>query len=151
MTTDGNILQQIDPETLDPIEIFTYQASDLKIVDNGQSAAHPARAADGSLSNYVLDTTAGPPVYRVFGLSAADGTAKILANITDAPSAYLHSVFDTENFVVLFVWQADLIRPGKTILSSLGPWDPNRKTLFYVIDRLEGGVVAKYVSEDAFF
>lgn len=151
MTTDANLLQQLDPVTLEPIEIFTYQASNLLLNDTGRSAAHPVHGADGSLYNYVLDTSAKPPVYRVFGLEAPHGQARILANISDAPPAYIHSLFSTENHIILVIWQADLATPGKTVLTSLGPWDPKRHTLFYVIDRVKGGVVAKYVSDDAFF
>lgn len=151
VTTDGNALQQIDPISLEPIEIFTYQASNLLLNDSGRSAAHPAHASDGSLYNYVLDTSAKPPVYRIFGIEPPNGQARILANITDAPPAYLHSIFSTENHIILIVWQADLARPGKTVLSSLGPWNPNRKTLFYVVDRYKGGVVSKYEADEAFF
>ena len=151
MTTDANLLQQLDPVTLEPIEIFTYQASNPLLNDTGRSAAHPVHGANGSLYNYVLDTSVKPPIYRVFGLEPPSGQARILANITDAPPAYLHSVFSTENHIILIVWQADLVTPGKTVLTSLGPWDPKRNTLFYVIDRIKGGVVSKYASDEAFF
>ena len=150
MTTDGNDLQQIDPVSLEPIELFTYQASDSLLKDQGQSAAHGV-FANGSIYNYVLDLSGNPPVYRVFGLQSGTGNATILANITDAPPAYVHSLFSTEKHLILIVWQADLIRPGKTIMSSLGPWDPDRKTIFYVIDRLNGGVQSRYISKEAFF
>lgn len=151
MTTDANLLQQLDPVTLEPIEVFTYQASNLLLNDSSRSAAHPVHGADGSLYNYVLDTSAKPPVYRVFQIEPLKGQARILANITDAPPAYLHSVFSTPNHIILIVWQADLTVRGKTILTSLGPWNPERKSLFYVIDRVKGGVVSKYVSNEAFF
>ena len=151
MTTDANLLQQLDPVTLEPIEVFTYQASNLLLNDSDRSAAHPARGADGSLYNYVLDTSAQPPVYRIFGIEPPNGQTRILANITDAPPAYLHSIFSTLNHIILIVWQADLARPGKTVLTSLGPWNPKRTTLFYVIDRVNGGVVSKYMANEAFF
>ncbi|MCJ1478615.1 hypothetical protein MMC13_007296 [Lambiella insularis] len=150
-TTDGNFLQQIDPISLEPIEIFTYQASNLLLNDSGRSAAHPAHASDGSLYNYVLDTSTKPPVYRIFGIEPPNSQARILANITDAPPAYLHSVFNTLDHIILIVWQADLAHPGKTVLTSLGPWDPKRKTLFYVVDRHGGGIVSKYEAEETFF
>lgn len=134
VTTDANALQQIDPVTLEPIELFSYQASNSLLNDTGRSAAHPVHGSDGSIFNYLLDLSTQPPTYRVFGVLPPTGETKILANITDAPPAYLHSVFGTEKYIVLIVWQADLTHQGKTLLSSIGPWDPERKTLFYVID-----------------
>lgn len=151
VTTDGNRLQQIDPVTLEPIELLKYQASDPELKVDGRSCAHPSHGSDGSLYNYLLDLEAQPPAYHVFGINAPDGKATILANVTDAPPAYIHSLFGTEKHLVLIVWQADLTKQGKTIVDSLGDWDPERKSLFYVIDKKNGGVVAKYESEDAFF
>lgn len=150
-TTDGNYLQQIDPVTLEPIEISTYQAANPLLKNAGRSAAHPAFGSDGSIYNYVLDLVTKPPVYRVFGVSPENGAGTILANITDAPPAYLHSLFSTESHLLLVVWQADIGKKAATLLGSLLPWDLERKTLFYVISKTGGGVISKYASPDAFF
>ena len=150
-TTDGNYLQQIDPVTLDPIEISTYQAANPLLKTAGRSAAHPAFGSDGSIYNYVLDLETQPPVYRVFGVSPENGAGTILANITDAPPAYLHSLFGTEEHLILVIWQADIGKKANTLLGSLLPWDPERKTLFYVISKTGEGVISKYASPDAFF
>ncbi|KAF5008938.1 hypothetical protein FDECE_4801 [Fusarium decemcellulare] len=151
VTTDANTLQQIDPVTLEPIELFTYQASNPLLKNDGRTAAHPYLTKDGFIYNYLLDMSAKPPVYRIFGIQPPSGEATIVANITDAPPAYIHSLFGTEHHLILIVWQADLVKPGKTLMESIGPWRPERKTLFYVIDRVKGGVVSKYESEEAFF
>ncbi|KAL7915562.1 carotenoid oxygenase [Trichoderma velutinum] len=150
-TTDANRLQQFDPVTLEAIELFTYQASNPLLSDSGHTCAHPAMTEDGTIYNYLLDTSTTPPVYRVFGVMSPGGETKIIANITDAPPAYIHSMFRSEQHVILIIWQADFTKAGKTLLSSMGPWNPERKTLFYVIDPVKGGVVSKYESEDAFF
>jgi torulene dioxygenase len=149
-TTDGNALQQIDPVTLEPIELFDYAAYDPLLVSGGRSATHPVTAFGDALYNYVLDTKAEPPVYRVFGIDS-DSRSTILANITDAPPAYIHALFGDDKHIVLIVWQADLVKPARSILGAIGPWNPERKALFYVIDRVKGGVVSKYVAPDAFF
>ncbi|KAM0189149.1 hypothetical protein ACHAPI_010168 [Fusarium lateritium] len=150
-TTDSNKMQQIDPDTLEPIELFTYEASNPLLKSSGFSAAHPAVTNDGAVFNYVLDLGQEKPVYRVFGIYPPEGKTKIVANITDAPPAYIHSLFHTEKHVILVVWQADFTKKATNILDSIGEWDSDRKTLFYVIDPVKGGVVAKYESEDAFF
>jgi torulene dioxygenase len=151
MTTDANKLHQLDPVTLEPIELFTYQASSPLLVNSGRSAAHPIVGEDGTIFNYVLDLEQEPPTYHVFRISPPEGETKIMASITDAPPAYIHSMFGTEKHIILIVWQADLTQQGKTVLSSIGPWNPNRKALFYVVDRENGGLVGKYESPDTFF
>ncbi|CAI6094726.1 unnamed protein product [Clonostachys chloroleuca] len=150
-TTDANGLQQIDPDTLEPTEIFTYQASHALLVNGSQSAAHPVHTADGSLYKYVLDLSSSPPIYRVFGIHPASGETQLLANITDTPPAYIHSLFGTEKHIVLIIWQADFTQEANNIVDSIGPWDPERRALFYVINRANGGIVGKYEAPDAFF
>ena len=149
-TTDGNKLQQIDPVTLEPIEIFTYQAANEKLNDTSFSGSHPAWDSDGSIYNYVLSKTSTPE-YTVFGLNHTNGHGSILATIADAPPAYIHSIFGTENYVILIIWQADIGIKANTIVGSLLPWNPHRKTLFYVVDKKNGGVISKYTSNEAFF
>lgn len=170
-TTDANSLQQIDPVTLDPIELFNYQAESLELGEGGQSAAHPAHTSTGELYNYVLNGTSIPPEYKVFRISNK-GVVNILARITDAPAAYIHSVFDTENYIILIVWQADIGTPAAptyNLLDTLKPWDSHRETIYCmsplspfpspiksltreldVVDKAKGGVVAKYTSETFF-
>lgn len=120
-TTDSNKLQQIDPDTLEPIELFTYEASDPLLKSSGQSAAHPAVTQVGTVFTYVLELGQELPVYRVFGIYPPEGETKIIANITDAPPAYIHSLFHTDKHIVLVVWQADFNKRATSILDSIGP------------------------------
>ncbi|PSN72943.1 RPE65-domain-containing protein, partial [Corynespora cassiicola Philippines] len=105
----------------------------------------------GQLYNYYLNTEAEPPIYSVFAIEGGKG--RILANITDAPPAYIHSVFSTESFVVLIVWQCDIgptDKPTYNLIDAIMPWDPEREALFYVIRKDDGEVVARYTAP-AFF
>ncbi|KAH7130173.1 carotenoid oxygenase [Dendryphion nanum] len=149
-TTDANELQQFDPVTLEPIELFTYQSTNSAL-SSRFSSAHPSIGAKGEVYNYVLDLEGEVPTYQVFGVFEG-GEGRILANITDAPPAYLHSVFGTENYIILIVWQADFGNNGEAtnILDNMKPWDPSRPALFYVISKEEGGVVAKYTAPPFF-
>ncbi|CAG7565933.1 unnamed protein product [Fusarium equiseti] len=150
-TTDSNKMQQINPDTLESIELFTYEASNSLLKSSGQSADHPAVTHDGAVFNYVLELGQGTPVYRVFGIYPPEGETKVIANINDAPPAYIHSLFHTEKHIISVVWQADFVKRATNIVESIGAWDPDSKTLFYIVDPAKGGVVAKYESEDAFF
>ncbi|KZT39002.1 hypothetical protein SISSUDRAFT_1020819 [Sistotremastrum suecicum HHB10207 ss-3] len=147
MLTDVNVAQVVDPETLEPQALFSYANlhPDLK---GPLSASHSCR--DGNdWYNYNLDIGVGV-TYRVFRYDNT-GRAEILASITDAPPAHIHSLFLTEHFVVLAVWQCDLALNGLAVLwhrnmfDALKPWDENRKTIFYVVSRW-GGLVAKFTS-----
>lgn len=150
-TTDANDLQQIDPVTLEPIELFNYNATNSGLGSRFTSA-HPAVGHKGEIYNYMLHMDGeNGPYYQVFGVYD-DGKGRVLANITDAPPAYLHSLFSTENYVILIVWQADY--GGKerplNVLDFIQPWNPDRPALFYVISKENGGVIAKYTAPPFF-
>jgi torulene dioxygenase len=53
--------------------------------------------------------------------------------------------------VILTIWQADQTKKAKNVLDSIGDWDPERMSYFYVIDKVNGGVLARHVSEIPFF
>ena len=85
------------------------------------------------------------------------GRTDILATITDAPGAYLHSSLITENYFILCVWGGQYSWGGakvvweKNILDAIAPFNSSKKAMWYIIDRKHGkGVVAKYEC-DPFF
>lgn len=107
--------------------------------------------------------------YKIFKIDST-GKASILAEISDAPAAYLHTVFLTQRFfgeypcfrsssqsqfvsyLVLAVWQCDYKYGGLPVMingalsvNTFSPWSPERKTLFFVVDRKKGGVVGRSV------
>jgi torulene dioxygenase len=81
----------------------------------------------------MLNTEVTPPEYNVFEINSS-GKGNILATITDAPAAYIHSMFSTANYVILIVWQSDFgkvtSKPYYNVLDNIKDWDPERKTLF---------------------
>ncbi|EKM75160.1 hypothetical protein AGABI1DRAFT_80273 [Agaricus bisporus var. burnettii JB137-S8] len=153
--TDSNWLQILDPETLEPLEITTYARIDPRLAGH-LSAAHSCRdPSTGEHFNYVQKFGSTSSSYKVFRATPSRNPGEkakvdILADITDAPMAYIHSFAMTKKYVVLSVWQSDYGQNGlavfknKNALSSIQKWNPNRDALFYVISRERGGVVAKY-------
>jgi torulene dioxygenase len=87
--------------------------------------------SNGELYNYVFDLAAPSATYSVFEIDKT-GTGRIIANITDAPMAYIHSMFSTEHYIVMIIWQADFDNTKVTynIADSLKPWNSTRQTLF---------------------
>ncbi|KAF9238199.1 carotenoid oxygenase [Melanogaster broomeanus] len=154
--TDAAMYRQLDPETLEPIGYATQTVLHPSL--RGQFTAAHAKSDPftGDVYNYNLDL-GRVPTYRVFRVSAVTGKTDIIATITDAPSAYLHSILLTESYLVLCVWNAHFAWGGlkilweRNMLDSIASFDPTGKALWYVVDRIhDNGVVAKFQS-DPFF
>jgi torulene dioxygenase len=92
--TDADILQLLDPETLDPLVEANYRQFDPRLT--GQlTAAHSAQDADsGDFYNFVCEFRGRFPTYKIFCIRAHDGAVDI------------HSFAMTGRFVILCVWQA---------------------------------------------
>lgn len=156
-TTDASRYQFLDPSTLEPLAI-TGQSELHPSLDGPLSATHAQiDPITGDIFNYNL-STGKTAVYRVFHISATTQKTTILATITDAPPAYLHSLFLTEKHVILCVWGSHYALRGlsllhnRNILDSIAPLDPAKPCVWYVIDRTPAnqGVLATYTSPPFF-
>lgn len=152
--TDSNKLQRLDPETLEPLEAFTWEKYDKRL--SGQMAASHSQVDSETEEEFNFDLSLGltTPTYKVFKIKGgfAEPKVTILAEIQDAPPCYLHSFFLTKKYVVLSIWQATLKLGGLevglngNIADGIeSKWNPHLPVLFYVIDR-EGtkGVVRTF-------
>ncbi|KIJ60826.1 hypothetical protein HYDPIDRAFT_183466 [Hydnomerulius pinastri MD-312] len=153
--TDAAMYRQLDPETLEPIGYANQTVLHPSLRGNLSGAHAKSDPVTGDVYNYNLDI-GRVATYRVFRVSAATGETEIIATITDAPGAYLHSILITKNYVILCVWNSHYAWGGlkllweRNILDSIS-FDPTKKALWYVIDRVhDKGVVAKFES-DPFF
>jgi torulene dioxygenase len=157
--TDSDTIQFIDPETLEPIGIAS-QATLHPLLKGPSSGAHSSTHTNGDVFNYNLEFVNGRGLYRLFRVSASTGKTSILATFAEDPS-YLHSMFLTENYAIVCVWNAVYANGGASILwtknmvDGLMDYDSQRSCKWYVVDRIsreEGGrgLVAKYES-DPFF
>ena len=92
--TDADILSILDPETLKVLGPAHCKDLDPALKGAGLAAAHACTdPTDGDLFNYVY--TFGPSVgytaFRIRGKGPDRGRMTVLANITDATPAYLHT------------------------------------------------------------
>lgn len=154
--TDASLYQMLNPETLEPVGLA--RQTDLHPELKGHVSATHAKSdpVTGDIFNYNLDI-GRQHVYRIFKVSASTGQTEILATLTNAQGAYLHSLLLTENYVILCVWNSYYAMGGlkllheRNILDALSDFDPAKGTMWYVIDRKHGkGVVAEFES-DPFF
>lgn len=158
--TDASQIQMLDPQTLEPLGIARQET--LHPLLKGPTSGAHAKVCPftGDVYNYNLEFGGRLGAYRVFHVSASTGQTSILATIK-APPAYLHSMFMSENFLILCVWNSFFSAAGAPILwmrnylEALAKFDSSKPATWYVIDRIplkEGGrgLVATYTS-DAFF
>jgi torulene dioxygenase len=154
--TDSPGLKQIDPETLEPIGIASQSMLHPELV--GQFSASHAKSdpITGDLYNFNLHLYGPSTTYRVFCTSASTGETSILATFP-GKGAYIHSLFLSESYVILCVWNSFITWGGlsipfnQNVVESIQRFDPSQKATWYVVDRRNGkGVVATYES-DAFF
>ncbi|KAI9802142.1 MAG: hypothetical protein M1833_002063 [Piccolia ochrophora] len=150
--TDSSVMKELDPETLEPVGL-AYQESLHPDLTGPLSSAHAkSDPLTGDVFNYNLEL-GRRSTYRFFRVSASTGETDVLATITDAEPAYLHSFFLSENYVILCVWNSYFTMGGlkvlweMNIMDSLAPFDSKKNVKWFVVDRKHGkGVVATYES-----
>ncbi|KAE8359517.1 carotenoid oxygenase [Aspergillus caelatus] len=154
--TDNSTFQMLDPQTLEPIGIADQTVLHPSL-RGPLSAAHcKTDLITGDVYNYNLDIGL-TSTYRVFHVSHSTGKTSILATFKHA-ATYVHSLFLTENYVVLCLWNARFRAGGMSLLwthnfvDALADYDPTQRSTWFVVDRTPGGrgLIARYES-DPFF
>lgn len=156
--TDNSTMQMLNPDTLEPIGI-ARQSVLHPLLKGPSSAAHACHdPVTGDVYNYNLEFGRSG-AYHVFHVSAATGKTSILATIRHA-AAYLHSLFLTDHYVILCVWNSFFTAGGAAIMwkknfADAMKYDDSRPATWFVIDRTPvesggKGLVATYES-DPFF
>lgn len=159
LATDASIIQEILPETLEPIGL-ARQHSLHPLLKGPLSSAHAQRdPKNGDLFNFNLDM--GPfATYRVFRTNAADGTTDILATISafDLKPAYIHSFFLSPSFLILCVPSSHIgylgiLVPWKgNVVDAIESFSPSRTCKWFIVDRRGNrGVVGTAESPAGFF
>ncbi|KAL6253250.1 hypothetical protein RBB50_000973 [Rhinocladiella similis] len=156
--TDASFLQMLDPETLEPVGIAQQDVLDPELKGRASGAHAKSDPLDGDVYNYNLDFGRNG-TYRVFRVSASTGKTSVLAKFQHT-AAYLHSLFLTENYVVLCVWNSSYKAGGAPILWTQNlldamTWNDQQPAVWFVVDKrtaAEGGkgLVATYESAPFF-
>ncbi|GAP83225.2 putative carotenoid cleavage dioxygenase 1 [Rosellinia necatrix] len=159
LATDASIIQQISPETLEPIGL-ARQHTIHPLLKGPLSSAHAQRDPEtGDVFNFNLDM-GRCATYRIFRVRAASGKADILATIVmpGLKPAYIHSFFLSHSFVILCIPSSHLGCMGISVpwngnvVDAIEPFDHSRKCKWFVVDRRGGrGVVATGESPAGFF
>ncbi|KAI8624979.1 carotenoid cleavage dioxygenase 1 [Xylariaceae sp. FL1651] len=159
LTTDANLIQEISPETLEPIGIARQHILH-PLLKGPLSSAHAQRdPKTGDVFNFNLEM-GRYATYRIFRTDAASGATDILATIreSDVKPAYIHSFFLSPSYVILCVPSTHLGYMGISvpwsgnIVDALEPFDNSKLCKWFVVDRQGNrGVVATFDSPAGFF
>lgn len=157
--TDSSSIQEVHPGTLEPVQHQTAKILHPDLSGPLGSAHSQRDPQTGDLFNFNL--AFGPkPIYRIYRVNASTGTADILATLTPptAKPAYIHSLFLTENYVVLCIpsshygWAGMKIPWEGNIVDALEPFDEVRKMQWIFVDRkTDKGVVQHFTTPAGFF
>jgi torulene dioxygenase len=159
LTTDNSSLLEIDVTSLEPVG-FAKQTKFHPDLKGPSSCAHVQRdPKNGDYFNFNLEY-GRIATYRIFRVSATTGETEILATIFDptVKAAYIHSLFLTENYVVLCVPSSHYGLNGakvvwqKNMLDSIEPFDETKTCKWFVVDRRNAkGVVGRFETPAGFF
>lgn len=153
--SDHHMIKKINPETLEPQGIAVQKELHPKLKGPLSAAHAKSEPKTGDIFNYNLEC-ARQSTYRIFRTSASTGETDILATFHGEP-AYIHSLFITENYVILCVWNSHYTSYGASLLyhqnivQAIAPFDSKKKAMWYVVDRInQRGLVASYASAPLF-
>ncbi|KAI1360674.1 carotenoid oxygenase [Xylaria arbuscula] len=159
LATDASRIQEISPDTLEPIGLANQQLLH-PLLKGPLSSAHAQRDPEnGDLFNFNLDMGLYA-TYRIFRTSSADGATDILATISTSglKPAYIHSFFLSPSFVTLCVPSSHLGYMGISvpwngnIVDAIEPFNRSKMCKWFTVDRLCGrGVVATFETPAGFF
>lgn len=110
--TDADVHQILDGDTLEPLALSTYGRMHPLLRGGALSGAHACTdPKNQDFYNYVskLGGDMSYHVFRIRGSGPERGTVDVLAEIKDAPIAYVHSSGLTERYYILTIWQADVV------------------------------------------
>lgn len=152
--TDANALLPLDEETLAPEPLLTYTSINPDL-SGFLSAAHGEYdPTSDSYFNFTMDVGAQPTT-KIFEISPTHPSGRVLAKIKTGEACYIHSFFSTKKYIIFGLYPLEMRWKGLKLLwegslTNSYVWRDGKPTVFYVVDRTDGGVVAEYETS-AFF
>lgn len=157
LKTDNATLQRINPTTLEPIDVLRQPKLHPDLKGPFTGAHSRTDPITGDWYNYNLQP-GRQAKYRVFSVSAETGKVTILATLTGGPirAAYLHSILLTERYVIICIFNAYYAMGGAKVLWTRNlldtmEFEPEKKNLWLVVDRLHGQGLVGMFESDPFF
>ncbi|KAI8075388.1 carotenoid oxygenase [Gilbertella persicaria] len=147
-------IQELDPFDLKPIRLFTWSEINPKFKGTSSCPNGQYDSRTGEYINFTLEIGYQSVKYNFFSISDRNPKGSVIASIT-APMAYVNTFSITPRYI-LFVIHPMLANSGgvkfnwnESIMDSFS-FNSSEPTLFYVISRQKGEVVATYRSNPCF-
>ncbi|KAI8085398.1 retinal pigment epithelial membrane protein-domain-containing protein [Thamnidium elegans] len=150
----ANHIQELDPFDLKPTRLFTW--NDVNPLFKGTSSCPNGQydSRTGEYINFTLEVGYQAVKYNFFSISDKNPKGSIIASVT-APMAYVNTFSITPKYII-FVICPILANAGgvkynwnENLMDSFS-FRSSEPTLFYVISREKGDVVATYRSDPCF-
>ncbi|KAI8379443.1 carotenoid oxygenase [Radiomyces spectabilis] len=150
----ANHVQELDPFDLKPTRILTWDEINPAFKGYNSCPNGQYDASTGEYINYTMEIGYRTTSYHFFSLTSQAPKGNLIASVT-APTGYVNSFSLTKNYIILVVFPL-LANSGavkyawnESIMDSFSFY-PSEPTLFYVISRSKGQVVANYRSDPCF-
>ncbi|VUC31314.1 unnamed protein product [Clonostachys rosea] len=148
--TDFNALQILDMKTLEPKRIFTYAAIDPELAGYGICAHPPKDRKRGHIYNYLISDEG---VMYIFAMDYASNPAKLVwKTALPCKPCYIHSLAISSDYAIfvrnpVHMDTSDVSKPVSQMLTL----ETGESTIFYVLDKNTGSIVATYKAAHFFF
>ncbi|KAL9539032.1 hypothetical protein MBANPS3_010512 [Mucor bainieri] len=150
----ANHVQELDPFDLKPTRLLQWNEINPKFKGTSSCPNGKYDARTGEYINFSMEVGYQSVKYNFFSLSDKNPKGSLLASVT-APMAYVNNFSITPKYII-FVICPILANAGgvkynwnESIMDSFS-FRPSEPTLFYVISREKGDVVATYRSDPCF-
>ncbi|KAJ3190819.1 hypothetical protein HK101_008331 [Irineochytrium annulatum] len=145
-------LQELDPVTLEPLRVFSYETINPKFSGRGSAAHGHFDASTGEYFNFVADY-GKDTIFRAFKVSQSNPSGDLLLTLPRTALSYMHSFALTDKYVIFPFW------PYSTNIFSVlwsqnfaDPltFDSTKPILWCVVSRATGEHAATYESPAGF-
>ncbi|KAI9475500.1 MAG: carotenoid oxygenase [Benjaminiella poitrasii] len=150
----ANHIQELDPFDLKPTRLLTWNEINPKFRGTSSCPNGQFDARTGEYINFTMDVGYQSVKYHFFSISDRNPKGSVIASIT-APMAYVNTFSITPKYIIFVICPMLANASGvkynwnESIMDSFS-FRPSDPTLFYVISREKGEVIAVYRSEPCF-
>ncbi|CAO3594497.1 unnamed protein product [Absidia cylindrospora] len=151
----ANHIQELDPFDLKPSRLLTWD--EINPAFQGYNACPNGQhdTETGEYINFTMEIGYRTTRYHFFSTTEQDTRGSIIATVGNTPTGYVNSFAVTKHYIVLVIFpmlahsSAVKFAWNESIMDSFSFY-PAEPTLFYVISREKGQVVANYRAPSCF-
>ncbi|KAI8098951.1 retinal pigment epithelial membrane protein-domain-containing protein [Halteromyces radiatus] len=151
----ANHIQELDPFDLKPSRVLTWDEVNPAFQGYNSCPNGHYDAKTGEYINFTMEIGYRTTRYHFFSTTEQNTRGSIIATVYNTPTGYVNSFAVTENYIILVIFpmlahsSAVKYAWNESIMDSFSYY-PSEPTLFYVISREKGQVIANYQAPPCF-